>query len=171
MEPTIKTNRNLGIGIGVLVILIIIFILISSDKKPSIEPTTENTSLPVNNPIVPNTLPVSNSPSDLPKNGNVSSLYKDGTYSAVGSYMSPGGLDKIGVTVTLVNDIVSTVSLELKPGDDTSEKYQNIFATSYKDYVIGKSIDTLKLDKVSRSSLTSRGFNDAITNIKLQAKA
>ncbi len=85
--------------------------------------------------------------------------------------MSPGGPDKIGVTITLASGAVTDISLDLQPGDDTSKRFQDIFAANYKQYVIGKDISTLNLTKVSSSSLTSKGFNDAVAQIKLRAKA
>ncbi len=96
--------------------------------------------------------------------------YKNGTYSADGSYDSPGGPDSIGVTLTLQNDIVTNVSVTPNPGDRTSARYQNAFISGYKQYVIGKNISGLNLGKVSGSSLTPIGFNNALTQIKAQAK-
>jgi hypothetical protein len=49
--------------------------------------------------------------------------------------------------------------------------YQGLFIANYKQYVIGKSIDSLNLSEVSGSSLTSSGFNAAVAEIKAQASA
>lgn len=99
-----------------------------------------------------------------------SSVYKDGNYTATGTYMSPGGLDKIGVTLILKGDIVTSISLNLQPGDSTSEKYMNKFASGYQTYVLGKNIASVNLNVVSGSSLTPIGFNDALSKIKTQAR-
>lgn len=99
------------------------------------------------------------------------SVYKDGTYSAVGSYESPGGRDQLGVSVTLKNDIIIDATVTNIASDRTSKRYEDAFIAGYKTLVIGKNIASLKLDVVSGSSLTPIGFNNAITIIKAQAKA
>lgn len=51
-----------------------------------------------------------------------------------------------------------------------SRKYMSKFSSGYKSLVVGKNISTLSLGKVSGSSLTGKGFNDALSKIKAQAK-
>lgn len=99
------------------------------------------------------------------------STYDNGTYSAMGNYISPGGNQKIGVTLTLKDGIVVAADLNEMASDPTSKQYQDIFASDYKQFVIGKNIDDLKLSVVSGSSLTSRGFNLAVASIREQAKS
>lgn len=96
---------------------------------------------------------------------------KDGTYKATGSYSSPGGNEKITVTVTLKDGVVTETSATSGANDQTSKQYQAEFIAGYKDEVVGKKITTVKLSRVAGSSLTSQGFNDAIQQIKQQAKA
>jgi hypothetical protein len=84
--------------------------------------------------------------------------------------MSPGGKDDIDVTVTLKNNIITDTTAIAKPGDDVSKKYMKMFTDNYKTLVVGKNISQVKLDKVSGSSLTPIGFNDAIFQIRTQAK-
>ncbi|MBU6231933.1 calcium-binding protein [Patescibacteria group bacterium] len=100
-----------------------------------------------------------------------SSVYKNGTYTATGQYMSPGGPDQLQVTITLSNDVITSVSVVPEPGDGTSARYQSYFVSGYKQYVIGQNIDSVNLTYVSGSSLTSIGFNDALAQIKAYAKA
>lgn len=99
------------------------------------------------------------------------SVYKDGTYSATGSYMSPGGKDLLGVTITLADDVITSVTVTNGAGDHTSDRYQEKFISGYKQYVVGKNIADVKLTKVSGASLTPIGFNDALSQIKSKAKA
>ncbi|MDD5318520.1 MAG: calcium-binding protein [Candidatus Pacebacteria bacterium] len=99
------------------------------------------------------------------------SVYKDGTYSAQGNYNSPGGPESINVTLTIKNDIVTGAGVTAMAKDRTSQRYQGYFISGYKQYVIGKNISTISLDKVSGSSLTPAGFNMAIQKIEVQAKA
>ena len=50
-------------------------------------------------------------------------------------------------------------------------EYQDDFVGGYKSQVVGKSIAEIQLGKVSGSSLTSRGFNEALDQIRNQAKS
>jgi uncharacterized protein with FMN-binding domain len=121
-------------------------------------------------PVTPTKTPVVSTTPPVDTTKKVST-YKDGTYTATGTYMSPGGQDSIGVTVTLSKDIITSVSLNLQPGDNTSSRFMNKFASGYQAYVLGKNISSVNLTVVSGSSLTPNGFNDALSKIKSQAKA
>lgn len=99
------------------------------------------------------------------------SVYKDGTYSAIGSYMSPGGPNKIKITVTLASDIITNASGVNMAGDERSVKYEDRFLSGFESLVVGKKISEVFLTKVSGASLTPKGFNDAINQIKASAKA
>jgi len=101
----------------------------------------------------------------------VSSVYKNGTYTANGSYMTPEGQVAINVSVTLVNDIITDANVTSASGGRTSVRYQDKFIAGYKQYVVGKNIADVQLSKVSGSSLTPEGFNNAIATIKAQAHA
>lgn len=97
--------------------------------------------------------------------------YKDGTYTMNGSYFSPGGEESVGVTVTLKNGIITDSLVQVLATRPISIKLQGVFTVNYKPLVIGKSINDVVLDKVSGSSLTPKGWNDAIAKIKAQAKS
>jgi hypothetical protein len=95
--------------------------------------------------------------------------YKDGTYETVGNYLSPGGEESIEVKLTLVDNIVTDAQVVSKAERPNSVKFQGIFIENYKDKVIGKNINRIKLKKIAGSSLTPQGFNDALKKIKSQA--
>lgn len=97
--------------------------------------------------------------------------YKNGTYRATGRYTSPGGQQQIGVQVTLANSTITALSVDRSQTRGTSAEYQAKFASGIDAQVIGKNIDDLDVSKVSGSSLTSGGFNDAISQIKSQARS
>ena len=175
MEPQNKSNNKIGTIIGVVVIVVVAVVaLLSGKKTPDVTPTPDQAApttsqapeqnLPATTPATPQS-----SPADTAKKSV--SIYKDGTYSATGSYMSPGGPDQIAITLTIANDIVTDVSATPEPGDGTSARYQNKFVSGYKQYVVGKNIADINLSAVSGSSLTPQGFNDALAQIKTQAKA
>lgn len=97
------------------------------------------------------------------------STYKDGSYEVVGMYTSPGGEEELGVELTLVNNIITDSEVTVKATRPISVKMQNDFAQHYKTLVVGKSIDEVALTKVSGSSLTPKGFNDALEKVKVEA--
>lgn len=97
--------------------------------------------------------------------------YKDGAYSADGTYTTPGGQEAVGVKVTLAGDVIKDVELTQKAKLPVSKVKQADFAAHYKEQVVGKNIDEINLTKVSGSSLTPKGFNAAIEKIKAEAKS
>jgi uncharacterized protein with FMN-binding domain len=97
------------------------------------------------------------------------SKYKDGTYTSAGAYKSPAGPESVEVTLVIRNDIIMDATVVGKAKNDISIKMQNAFIEGYKTLVIGKNIDSIKVDKVSGSSLTPKGFNAAVELIKTQA--
>ncbi len=97
--------------------------------------------------------------------------YTDGEYKATGSYESPGGTENIAVDVTIANNIVTATTATSGANDSEAEVYQSQFISGLKKYVVGKNVNDIKLSRVSGSSLTSQGFNDALTQIRNQAKA
>jgi uncharacterized protein with FMN-binding domain len=103
--------------------------------------------------------------------GTATNKYKNGTYSAVGTYTSPEGQENITVSVTLKNGVIVATSATNGAHDGTSRRYQNMFIGGYQALVVGKSIDSVSLDRVSGSSLTPAGFNNALAQIKTQAQA
>lgn len=97
--------------------------------------------------------------------------YRNGVYVAEGEYLSPGGAEVLGVSVTLENGMIVDSSVAVKSERPISEKMQQVFAENYRSLVVGKNIDEVRLDKVSTSSLTPVGFNKALEKIKEKAKA
>lgn len=97
------------------------------------------------------------------------SAYKDGTYAADGVYRSPAGAEEIHVTVTLKDDIVTAAQVTGTASHPKSVKMQEAFIAGFGAQVVGKSIDELSLDVINGSSLTPKGFMDAVAKIKVEA--
>ena len=100
-----------------------------------------------------------------------SGMYANGTYSAEGTYFSPGGRESIDVTVTINDGVIADTSLTTNATSGEAEEYQSQFAAGYKELVVGKNIDEVSLDRVAGSSLTPNGFNNALQQIKDDARA
>lgn len=97
--------------------------------------------------------------------------YRDGTYSATIRYHTPETTESLGVSLTLSGDKVSAATVTSGAEDPKSKRYQGLFISEYKPFVVGQPIDSLQVDRVGGASLTSRGFNAALMQIKAQAKA
>lgn len=95
--------------------------------------------------------------------------YKNGSFSANGSYRTPGGTETISVSVTLKDDVITSVSVTGNGRGDSAE-YQSMFKSGVSSLTVGKDIDDVKLSRVSGSSLTSTGFNSALDTIKTEAR-
>lgn len=95
--------------------------------------------------------------------------YKDGTYTAKGAYSVHAGPEEITISLTLKDGVITDTTFAGTPAVKMSQKYMDMFAENYKPLVIGKKISEVKLGKVSGSSLTPMGFNDAVEKIKQQA--
>ena len=102
---------------------------------------------------------------------DTSAVYTDGTYTAEGSYQAPSGTESVDVTITLKGDVISSVEVVGNATDPQAKQHQGEFIAGISDVVVGKDIDTIKVDKVGGSSLTSGGFNKAVEEIKADAAA
>ncbi|HTK33096.1 MAG TPA: hypothetical protein VL335_00920 [Candidatus Paceibacterota bacterium] len=186
--------KKIGLLVSAFVIGSIAVVSIATQKKPIVQPAiaSGDSSVPASSGQTPTSIggtisrwfsddedddedrtpstPVAvPPPATTPK--NYAALYKDGTYTANGTYMSPGGQDEIKVTLTLKSDIVTDATVVTVIADHTSQRYQDKFISGYKQYVVGQNISSLNVTVVSGSSLTSTGFNNALAKIKTQAKA
>jgi uncharacterized protein with FMN-binding domain len=103
--------------------------------------------------------------------GTTGGDYKDGTYTADGSYQTPETVEQISVTLTIADGVVEDVEVTGDPQARETEQYQGQFIEGISDEVVGKSLDDLNVSRVAGSSLTSGGFNQAVESIKEQAAA
>ncbi|MGB2791593.1 MAG: hypothetical protein WBC29_03510 [Candidatus Moraniibacteriota bacterium] len=96
--------------------------------------------------------------------------YTDGTYTALGEYTSPAGPEHITVTLTLKDGVITEVASTEESENPKSQYMQKQFSEGVSTAVTGKSIDSLDLAVVNGSSLTPKGFMDALEKIKAEAK-
>lgn len=97
------------------------------------------------------------------------SAYKDGVYTTTGNYTSPGGPETIDVTLTVEDGVIVDASVVSNAENPGSKMFQGKFIEGYKEFVIGQELADLSLSVVSGSSLTPKGFNDALEDIRTQA--
>lgn len=110
-------------------------------------------------------------PNDAEPSHTTTSGLQDGIYASSGTYSTPGGMESIGLTVTLKNGIIEDVTLEQQASGGDTAIYQSKFASGYEPLVKGRNIEDVKLHRVAGSSLTSDGFNKALESIKRDAAA
>lgn len=125
----------------------------------------------VTSPNMPPPAAVTNSGSSVDSETANNGPFKDGVYSVTGNYTSPGGQEEIGVTLTLADGVVTDSQVEVRATRPISKMKQTDFSEHYKTEVVGKSLSELQLSKVSGSSLTPKGFNDALQKIKAEAQS
>lgn len=118
-----------------------------------------------------NTTTPSSSTTTPPSNSaEESSVYEDGTYTASGTYTSPAGPESIAVTITVKDDVVSSVSITQNATHEASIKFQGLFSAGISGQVVGKSLaDIGNYSSVNGSSLTPNGFDIALASIKAEA--
>lgn len=105
------------------------------------------------------------------QNSMMMSTYADGTYSNTGMYFSPSGPETVGVTLVIVDDTVSSVSIDVYGASDTSILYQTAFSEGISSLVNGVSLADLgTFSSVNGGSLTPKGFATAVSKIKAQAQ-
>lgn len=108
-----------------------------------------------------------------PADGAAPGAFAAGDYEATGTYLSPDGqTQSIEVEVELAADgTITDLDADGQAESGNSEQYQGKFESGIDALVEGRKITELDIDKVSGSSLTSGGFNDAIDQIIGQAQA
>lgn len=97
--------------------------------------------------------------------------YKNGVHTAAVTYLTPIKAEyKLEVSLTLANDVVTDAQIIYSQGAEKDPNAQR-FEAAYRTEVIGKDIDTLNLSRVGGASLTTAAFNNALMNIKTDAKS
>lgn len=106
---------------------------------------------------------------DTTTDTSANATYRDGQYTADGDYVSPGGPRTIGVTLTLADGVITEAIFEGRATDPNSMRFQGEFRDNFQAMVVGRNLDQVSLTKVAGSSLSPKGFTDALTKIKAQA--
>ena len=153
-----------GVIIGVVVVVLLVGGFVLWKLNSSSIPVT---ATPTPSPVTPTPTTMMTNPMPMMDNRK----YKDGTYTAPGSYFSPAGDEKVNVSLTIKNDVVTDASFDATGLSPTSKNMQANFKAGFKQYVVGKSIDSISLTVVNGSSLTPKGFMNALAKIKTQAQA
>lgn len=102
---------------------------------------------------------------------NARANYGAGLYAGNGTYTSPNGRENIVVFVTLAEGgVVTDVSVTPGANNPTVAFYQGEFAEGIAAEAVGRHLDELNVTRVAGSSLTSGGFQEALEQIRSDAR-
>jgi len=146
----------------------------TSKGDQGIAPTTGNGTIPNTTntqTTTPKNTTTTPTPTPAPVVTTPSTTYKDGTYSATGSYRVPRNSESIKVSIQVSNDKITSVSVQNSASRGDSAYYQQAFSDAISGEIVGKKIDSVDLYGVNGASLTTEGFMSALGQIKGQAKS
>ena len=160
MEPRPGINKKLVAFIGLLVIVVAVTVGPATFSSNNASHTASSAT-------------ASHAPGPMSgaSSGATATAYKDGKYTAQSSYNTPGGIESVTVNLTLAHGAITDSRVTTTGDNPTGRMYQARFIAGYKSLVTGVNIADLQLAKVSGSSLTPSGFNNAVEQIRIQSKA
>ncbi len=160
------------IGIGILVLAIIAVAVMQFSKTDSNTETATDTKMVVTESVPATTAESNPATSDMvgsDESAMDASEYVDGTYEATGNYTSPAQEEEVDIVITLADGVVVDAEFVGKATNETSKKMQGLFSKGFTEEVVGKSINEIDLTVVNGSSLTPKGFMDALEKVKTEA--
>ena len=148
----------------------------TSNTLTNATPTVENviSDTPTNTASTADTTNTDTSVTTNTANSSTTTqAYKDGTYSATATYTVPhGDTNSVAVKLTIKDGTVTNVATNHDYSDRDSEFYVEEFESKISGTVVGKKItDVSSLSRVGGASLTTRGFDTAVSSIISQAKS
>lgn len=106
-----------------------------------------------------------------PKPVVVTYTYKNNTYNESTTAYTPGGAEDVIFKFGLQNDVVTSVEIVSTPTNPRSPRYEENFISGIQQ-IVGMKLDSLgTFSAVNGSSLTTGAFNDAVAQLKVDAKA
>lgn len=140
------------------------------DSLVTTQPATKPEVVQETTPVV--TKPVATEPTPTPSPAPTpiaTSDYINGSYTSSVTYRTPErDTYTMDVTLTIKNDTVTATDIIYGQGAQR-DSYARRFDGAYESYVVGKDLDSLSLSRVGGASLTTKAFNQAVNNIKLDA--
>lgn len=89
----------------------------------------------------------------------------DGTFRGAGTYETPGGPQRLDVTVVLADGVVQSLRVDPGATNHTSRHFQERFASAVTGTVVGRPLDEVTVDRVAGSSSTVAGFARALAEV------
>jgi uncharacterized protein with FMN-binding domain len=158
-------------AVGLLVLIGAGVVLFTSTQKDTAGSSTSSSSTSISSSLSSTSSSTSSLSTTSISTATAATVYRDGTYKASGSYTSPGGNESVEVTITLKDDLITSVSTSTDSKERQSRQYLGLFSQGISGQVNGKTLDNANVSgNVNGSSLTGRGFNQALKNIADQAR-
>ena len=146
-----SSNTSTMLGVGAVVVVVgALTISALRTRTPQTPPNQESITEPTPSPVA--------------------AAYKDGTYTADGTYRSPAGEENISTSVTIENGVITASTFTGSTVNPAGVRLQKAFAEGFTSQVVGKRVDEVELTVVNGSSLIPKGFMDALKKIRLQAQ-
>lgn len=120
--------------------------------------------------------PVEQNPAPAPATSQPTSsqptyTYKNGTYNSQVSYVVPNGSNMMYVTLTVDNDFITAVTAGHNPEiPSRSLSFITDFESQIGSAVVGKNLANVSPSRIAGASLTTDGFNAAVTIIRNDAR-
>ncbi|MEJ7648731.1 MAG: FMN-binding protein [Nakamurella sp.] len=102
--------------------------------------------------------------------GTAGSLFRDGDYASTGRYLTPGGNESIEVTLRVRDGVITAATSRTEALSPTARQFQEQFRVAIAAQVVARPLSSVSVDVVAGASLTSSGFNDALTRIRTEAR-
>lgn len=96
--------------------------------------------------------------------------YRDGSYVAQGRYLTPGGAEAIGVQLKVAGGRIVTSEIQVEATSPTARQFQRQFATRLATRVLSQPLAAVSVTRVAGASLTSLGFDNALAQIRGEAR-
>jgi hypothetical protein len=157
-------NKKIAATLGLLAIVIVIGAGITLGARKSKDGSAASAS------TATTSTPSTSTTSRTGTSGSgASTTFKNGTYSATGSYRAPDGTQQIGITLTIAGDAVTSASAKNEAQGRQSSQYEDEFISDFTSQVVGMKVDSISI--FTRATLTVAGFDNALQNIESQARA
>jgi hypothetical protein len=152
--------------VAIVVVLMGGAYLLSNNETPATqettEPITEGARIESETPVVTEETPETGTDDEVAE-----AAAAETPYTVSVSYLTPSRTSHdMDVTLVVSEDgIVTDASIVYDNGEGFSNGHQERFNNAYKEEVVGKQITEIDLSTVAGASLTTAGFNDAVTKI------
>lgn len=164
-----SANKKIAATVGLLAIVIVVGTGVAlgtrknRDETAATAPVATQAQMQQAAPAQP--MPESTSPGS----GAATTKYRDGTYSATGSYRAPDGTQQLGIRLTIKNDTVAAASGTNEAQGRESAVFEDEFISDFESQVVGMKVDSVSV--FTRATLTVAGFDNALAQIESHAKA
>lgn len=164
-----SANKKIAATVGLLAIVIVIGTGVAIGTRKSRDESAAAPPMTTQAQAAPSSSTPSTSSNSTSQSTPSATKYKNGTYSATGSYRAPDGTQQLGISLTIKNDAVTAASGTNEAHANTSSQFEDEFISDFESQVVGMKVDQVSV--FTRATLTVAGFDNALTQIESEARA